>query len=68
MHQKITALGRPLEEGIPCDVEDKNSDDKDTKSKKHKRYFYLAIYIIIFLGFAAVVLVGCWKFLGNQNE
>ncbi len=41
---------------------------KDIHYKKHKRYFHLAIYIIIFLGFAAVVLVGCWKFLGNQNE
>ena len=27
-------------------------------SKRHDRYLYLAIYIIIFLGFAAVVLVG----------
>ncbi|GMY13814.1 ATP-dependent RNA helicase ddx56 [Fagus crenata] len=64
--------GLTLEEGIPCDEKDKNSGQSKIedyiKYKKHKRYFYLAIYIIIFLGFAAVVLVGCWKFLGNQNE
>uniref|UniRef100_A0A2N9FJP6 Uncharacterized protein n=1 Tax=Fagus sylvatica TaxID=28930 RepID=A0A2N9FJP6_FAGSY len=35
---------------------------------KQEHYLYLAFYIITFLGFAAVVLVGCWKFLGNQNE
>ncbi|GMY20198.1 ATP-dependent RNA helicase ddx56 [Fagus crenata] len=64
--------GLTLEEGIPCDEKDKNSGQSKIedyiKYKRNKRYFYLAIYIIIFLGFAAVVLVGCWKFLGNQNE
>ena len=57
-----------LEEGIPCDKKDKKS--KQLKIKLSERYLtiYVAIYIIIFLGFAAVVLVGCWKFLGKQNE
>jgi hypothetical protein len=47
-------------------------DEKDKQLKiedyMDKSNFYLYIYIIIFLGFAAVVLVGCWKFIGNQNE
>ena len=59
-----------LEEGIPSDEKDKKSKHLkiDINNIKHEHYLYLAIYIIIFLGFAAVVLVGCWKFLGNQNE
>uniref|UniRef100_A0A2N9IRZ2 Uncharacterized protein n=1 Tax=Fagus sylvatica TaxID=28930 RepID=A0A2N9IRZ2_FAGSY len=65
---KIRELG--LEEGIPSDEKDKKSKHLkiDINNIKHEHYLYLAIYIIIFLGFAAVVLVGCWKFLGNQNE
>lgn len=35
---------------------------------KRKGNFYLGLCIFFFLGFSAVVLVGCWKFLGNQNE
>ena len=38
------------------------------ENKKREGYTYLAIYMIFFLGFAAVVLVGCWKFLGTQND
>ncbi|GMY19415.1 hypothetical protein FCV25MIE_14786 [Fagus crenata] len=59
-----------LEEGIPSDEKDKKSKQLkiDINNIKHEHYLYLAIYIIIFLGFAAVVLVGCWTFLGNQNE
>ena len=30
-----------------------------------KRYIYLAVCMILFLSFAVVVLVGCWKFLGD---
>ncbi|GMY20192.1 ATP-dependent RNA helicase ddx56 [Fagus crenata] len=71
VRKQIWELGLTLEEGIPCDEKDKKSKQLKIKyinKEKHKHYFYLAIYIIIFLGFAAVVLVGCWKFLGNQNE
>uniref|UniRef100_A0A2N9GML0 Transmembrane protein n=1 Tax=Fagus sylvatica TaxID=28930 RepID=A0A2N9GML0_FAGSY len=59
--------GLTLKEGIPSDEKDKQLT-KEINKIKHDHYLYLAIYIIIFLGFAAVVLVGCWKFLGNQNE
>uniref|UniRef100_A0A2N9F8B5 Transmembrane protein n=1 Tax=Fagus sylvatica TaxID=28930 RepID=A0A2N9F8B5_FAGSY len=46
-------------------------DDKPTEKfinhfEQRKRNIYLGLFIIFFLGFAVVVLVGCWKFLGNQ--
>ncbi|GMY13817.1 ATP-dependent RNA helicase ddx56 [Fagus crenata] len=45
-------------------------DDKSEKFinpfEQRKRNIYLGLFIIFFLGFAVVVLVGCWKFLGNQ--
>ena len=36
--------------------------------QERKGKFYLGFCIFFFLVFSAVVLVGCWKFLGNQNE
>ncbi|KAL4608003.1 hypothetical protein ACB092_09G216200 [Castanea dentata] len=44
-------------------------DEKRARKETERNgYNYLAICMIFFLGFAAVVFVGCWKFLGTQNE
>ncbi|KAM3751737.1 hypothetical protein ACB098_04G132800 [Castanea mollissima] len=50
--------------------EDKE-DEKEAKKRKQReciRRIYLAVCMILFLSFAVVVLVGCWKFLGDRNE
>lgn len=43
-------------------------EKRNRKESERKGYIYLAICMIFFLGFAAVVSVGCWKYLGTQNE
>ena len=44
--------------------------DVETQFENSTRrgYTYLAICMIFFLGFTVLVLVGCWKFIGTQNE
>ncbi|KAM3683901.1 hypothetical protein ACJW31_11G000100 [Castanea mollissima] len=64
-------LIRSLEDQIdPPDpnIQNPNPSNNQAHAKKIEGYTYLAIYMIFFLGFAAVVLVGCWKFLGTQND
>lgn len=38
------------------------------KVSTRRGFTYLAICMIFFLGFTALVLIGCWKFIGTQNE
>ena len=45
--------------------EDDSEKPEGYEERELKLYIYLAVCTILFLGFAAVVLVGCWKFLGN---
>nr|POE97685.1 hypothetical protein CFP56_06498 [Quercus suber] len=40
----------------------------EEENSTRRGYAYLAICMIFFLGFTALVLVGCWKFIGTQNE
>jgi hypothetical protein len=53
---------------------EKPQDVRDNKSKEFKNLFeqrkhniYLGLFIIFFLGFVVVMLVGCWKFLEQSN-
>ena len=47
---------------------DRGSVETEKGRSEFRGYTYLAICMIFFLGFAGVVLVGCWKFIGTQNE
>ena len=55
------------EEGLPPNGSDKYEEFRDI-NEELKRKIYLALCIIFFLGFDAIVLVGCWRFVGNQKE
>lgn len=66
---RIDTLKRELSISKPYIKISISSDREKRNRKKSERenYIYLAICMIFFLGFAAVVSVGCWKFLGTQN-
>ena len=59
VYGKITELGSS-NEGINDSQKRKGYGERELK-----RYIYLAVCMILFLSFAVVVLVGCWKFLGD---
>ena len=65
----IETLKRRLSISEPKGENSISSDreKRERKESERKGYIYLAICMIFFLGFAAVVSVGCWKFLGTQN-
>lgn len=60
--------------GPGCSNEDKENENEAKKRKRSKdrrelkRRIYLAVCMILFLGFAVVILVGCWIFLGDRNK
>lgn len=58
---------------------DANNEDKENENEAERRRLskdrrelelriYLAVCMILFLGFAVVILVGCWIFLGDRNK
>ena len=66
-YQRDELIGRvsPTTRTIP----DKQQHEQFRDILQERRgNLYLGLCIFFFLGFSAVVLVGCWKFLGNQNE
>lgn len=46
----------------------RESVETQEKISTGKGYTYLSICMIFFLGFTALVLVGCWKFIGTENK
>jgi hypothetical protein len=56
------------EEGLPPNGSYNYFEEFRDIDEERKRKIYLALCIICFLGFEALVLVGCWSFVGNQKE
>ena len=70
--QKYMETLRSEEYGIILNMKEGTIPEKKQEVsgilQERSGYFYLGLCIFFFLVFSAVVLVGCWKFLGNQNE
>lgn len=64
----IVMLERKIHPSGPNRSSNEENEKRIRKKVESKGYTYLAICMIFFLAFAAVVFVGCWKFLGTQNE